>query len=74
MGSLSSGQRGREFRQLSDIKGVCGHSGSADKIGEGLHGNYSSRVDLRGRSAAGLPSAKAQEVQKHKKASTSLTR
>ena len=37
MGSLSSVQRWREFRQLSDIKGVCGHSGSAYKVSKGLH-------------------------------------
>jgi hypothetical protein len=34
MGSHSNVQRGRQVREFSDIKGVCGHSGGADKIGE----------------------------------------
>jgi len=46
MSSHSGGQRWGQLRELSDIKGVCGHSGSADKVSEGLHGNYSSGVDL----------------------------
>jgi hypothetical protein len=41
MGSNSGVQGRRQLRQLSNIKGVCGHSGGADKISEGLHGNYS---------------------------------
>ena len=32
MSSLSSVQRWGQLRELSNIKGVCGHSGSADKV------------------------------------------
>jgi hypothetical protein len=38
----SSGfQRRGQLHQLSNIKGVCGHSGRADKVSKSLHGNYS---------------------------------
>ena len=49
MSSLSSFQRWRQLGELSDIKGVCGQSGSAYQVSESLHVSYSSGVNLSGR-------------------------
>ena len=66
----SSGiQRGREVCELINIKAVGGHSGSADKISECLHGNYSSGADL-----SWSFSSRTAKCKSTGKASTSLTR